>query len=448
MKKNQPAPSAPPSVKELRSRYEKLITGASSSESPSTRERQKPPRMRDRLAEKEQAKQTLHTPTAPPQKPPRMRDRLAKQEQAEQTLHAPTAPPKPPRLRDRLAKQEQAEQTLHTPTAPPQKPPRLKKQFATMMQQNLLVEAYQKEIQHWCGIVYGHPAILQEKIEEIQKNPNMGEQIAREVTEKPTSIHPLAGHKMLSVKTGARKNAEDGLSSLCAAIQGYTCAVQQAQESIEHFPHSHRPQQEGAQRTDTLQRLHHTQQEKASLSNEEITRRVQKNPSVQYGEAEIRHWCQIVFGKAHVLQYRVEDVQKIPAIGEELSWQVANTPHSFHKLAGNQVLGIKNSARKEAEAGLSFLCNAIEAYADTVKKVREEIVQTHQAQQNRQELPSRRQPHDMQNRQTLSQPAHQLKAATGTVHKKGMEDSRQEQPQRPNIRPGKVETTKTMAFAS
>ncbi|KEC54052.1 BID domain-containing T4SS effector [Bartonella koehlerae] len=391
MKKNQPPSSTFPSVKELRNRYEQLIKETASSVSPS-------------------AKVTQH---------------------------------KPSHMKDRLVGKEQAKKTLYETATSPQKSPRLKEPIAKIMQQNLLVEAYQEEIRHWCGIVYGYPSILQERIEEIQKNPDMGEQISREVAENPASVHHLAGHQMLGVKTNARKNAEDGLLSLCAAIEGYVCAVKQVQESIVHFPYAQQSgyEQERIQRAENLQKLAHPEKEMTSLSNEEISNRIQRDPSVQYGEAEIRYWCQIVFGNAHALQYRVEDMQKNPNMGEELSWQVSENPNFFHKLAGSQALGIKNSARKEAEAGLSFLCNAIEAYADTVKQVRKSIVQTHQAQQNHQELSASRLPHDVQKQKSLSKPPKLPEHSPADKHQESAESSTQTKWNRLGARPRTVPLT-------
>ncbi|MDM9995042.1 T4SS effector BepG [Bartonella henselae] len=175
----------------------------------------------------------------------------------------------------------------------------------------------------------------------------------------------------------------------------------------------------------------------ASLSNEEIFNRVQRDPLVQSCEEEIQYWCKIVFGNAYVLQYRIEDMQKIPEIGEELSWQISENPHFFHKLAGSQTLGIKNSARKEAEAGISSLCNAIETYADTVKQVRKSIVQAHQAQQNRQELSSEPS-QDLQKQQSLSKPPKLPEHSPEDRHQESTESSMQAKWNRLGARPRTV----------
>ncbi|EJF86804.1 BID domain-containing T4SS effector [Candidatus Bartonella washoeensis] len=406
MKKKAPPPSAPLSVKELRKRYEKLATDTSPS-------------------------QFLRVRPAP-QRPPRMRDiEREKQSLPEgEVLHATFAPQRPPRMRDKEREKQSFPEgkVLHAAFAPP-KPPRMKKQIAKIMQQNLLVEAHKAEIQHWCGIVYGNPNILQKRIAEIQKQPAMGEHFSREITLNPRSVYKLAGHQMLGFKTNARKNAEDSFSSLCATIKGYVEAVKQVQESMLSFPYA-QPSPHGQ----TAERV--------PLSNKEIASKIQKDPSVQYSQAEIQHWCQIVYGNPLILQERTEELQKNPTMSEELSWQVANHPMFFSKLAGHQILGIKNSTRKEAEAGISSLCNAIEGYADTIKRVKESVINKHQEKQKHQRQSSEL-TQDLTRQQCLLKPEQ-----TVTAQNQGIQASMPEQQQPKNVQPSKVYIEKAMAFVS
>ncbi|SQF96431.1 BID domain-containing T4SS effector [Bartonella quintana] len=567
MKKNQPAPSAPLSVKELKKRYEQPATRTpfpetlsarispkdkrqpspkleelkkryehpptetSSSESLSatvapqrplrmkeklakmeqTRETadakivppQRPPRMKDKLAQMEQARKTADAKIVPPQRPPRMKDKLAKIEQAREIGDATAAPPKPPRMKDKLAKIEQAreigdataappkpprmkdklakmEQTRETAdamaappkpprmkargqssiaaesetlyaTAAPQKPLHMRKTLVNTMEQKLLIDAYQEEIRYWCRMVYGDRLILDERMEEVQKNPALGEQLSREVAENPQSIAQFAGKKMLGLKTKARREAEENFSSLCATLEGYVYTVKYSQETTMHVPHAEQrhheePTQRG-QRAENLRKPLHPEKEMAPLSNKEIAHKIQKDPSVQYAQAEVCYWCKITYGDPSILQERIEEIQKIPGMGEELSWQVANHPTFFHKLAGRQMLGIKNQTRKKAEEGLSTLCSAIENYADVVKQVRDNIVQTHQAQQNCQEQ-SVELAQDLQKQQALSKRPKLPEHSTVTARHEGVEASRQAQQQSPDVRPRKVGAAKAMAFAS
>ncbi|WP_409361014.1 BID domain-containing T4SS effector [Bartonella heixiaziensis] len=200
------------------------------------------------------------------------------------------------------------------------------------------------------------------------------------------------------------------------------------------------------QSTENQQKLPKPEKEMESLLHKEIATRVQKDPSVLYAQAEVQYWCQIVYGNPFILREKIEEVRKNPAMGEELSWQVANDPTFFSKLAGHQMFGIKNSTRKKAEEGLHTLCNSIENYAETVKQVRESIVQTHQAQQNCQRQSSEL-TQDLQKQQNLSSPS-KLPEQTIRLHNEVAEASRQEEQRLPAVLPRKVEAAKAIAFAS
>ncbi|WP_375669501.1 BID domain-containing T4SS effector, partial [Bartonella sp. MR168JLCBS] len=217
---------------------------------------------------------------------------------------------------------------------------------------------------------------------------------------------------------------------------------------VTHAEQSHHEEPtQREQRAENLRKPLHPEKEMASLSNKEIANRIQRDPSVQYAQAEVCYWCKIAYGDPSILQERIEEIQKSPGMGEELSWQVANHPTFFHKLAGRQTLGIKNQTRKKAEEGLSTLCSAIENYADIVKQVRDNIVQTHQAQQNCQEQ-SAELAQDLQKQQALSKRHKLPEYSTVTARHEGVEASRQAQQQSPDVRPRKVGAAKAMAFAS
>ncbi len=318
----------------------------------------------------------------------------------------------------------------------------MREKSVNTMQRNLLLEAYKEEISYWCGIVYGDRNILQRRIEEVEGNPALGEQLSWEVLEHPKSISKLAGKKVLGVKTKARKAAEENCPALREAIDGYVYTLKYIQQNPLPAPQAEHTGDE--QPTQSPQRIEF-EQERAPLSSQEIAERVRKEPSVLYGQAEIQYWCGIVFGDAHILQYRVEDMQKVPEIGEELAWQVASNPSFFSPFAGKKVLGIKNDARKKAEAGLPSLCSAIEGYAEAVKQARENIVQEHQAQQSRQEL-SAEPAEQLQKKQTLSKPQKLLEHSTGIPRHEALKTSKQAQHKPPDVRPREVEKPKRMAM--
>ncbi|WP_455478051.1 BID domain-containing T4SS effector [Bartonella sp. B10] len=119
------------------------------------------------------------------------------------------------------------------------------------------------------------------------------------------------------------------------------------------------------------------------LSDHEISQKVASREEVQYGMAEIRHWCKVVYGDPNILQSRVEQSVGHPAVAEALSWQIAESSETIHPLAGSKKLGIKSGARKEAEEGIWPLCQALDRYVDAVKQAHKDVHREHRAQQQK-----------------------------------------------------------------
>ncbi|WP_406604130.1 BID domain-containing T4SS effector [Bartonella gliris] len=177
----------------------------------------------------------------------------------------------------------------------------------------------------------------------------------------------------------------------------------------------HRPEETDYARVAPQQRT------KAPLSNEEIANRALKDPLVKAYHGEVQHWSKIVFGNANVLQQKMQDILKDPTVGEQVSWDLAANPKSFHKLAGRNICGFKTGARRQAEEGLQHLCNALDGYTDAVKQTRERILHT---------------PSSAQKRENLEQ------EKTQKLHKaKGLQQDRSQ-----NVKPPKIEK-RGMAFA-
>ncbi|MDM9996708.1 hypothetical protein AT246_06845 [Bartonella henselae] len=499
MKKNQPSSSTSPSVKELKKRYEQTAAEASTlhqlSAGSAPKEKKQPSSRLEELRkryeqtasltasqealsargfpkEKRQPhtqqspeklpihheqqfavtpqQSSLQTPLyatplpqqpvrTPPQRPPRAKDKeLHKTAPQDSTpLYATPAPHKQQPMRERAQSNtsSQDNEPLYA-TAAPSQSPRMEEKSVNTMQRNLLLEAYKEEIKYWCGIVYGDRLILQKRIEEIQENPALGEQLSWEVSEHPKSISKLAGKKMLGVKTKARRKAEENYPALRDTIDGYVYTLKYSQQRPLHAPHTEHTRDE--------QQPHRTQsaeKERAPLSNQELANRIRTEPSVLYSQTEVQYWSKIVFGNPYILQYRIEDIQKNPDMGEEFSWQIANNPSLFSPLAGKRILGIKNDARRYAEASLSCLCSAIEGYADAVKQTKEDIVQEYQVQQSRQEL-SAEPAKQLQKQQTLSKP-HKLPEHSPTdAHQETTQTSMQTEWERLGARPRTVTTHK------
>ncbi|WP_375644930.1 BID domain-containing T4SS effector [Bartonella sp. MR100HLJHH] len=121
----------------------------------------------------------------------------------------------------------------------------------------------------------------------------------------------------------------------------------------------------------------------SSLTAEQITVILLKNPHVQaYGE-EVMHWGKVVYGNDTLFQQHLQGILTDPSKGKDLSNQLAENPESIHKLAGRSALGLKSQTRKAAEDGFKPLVDAIDGYTKAVKEAKERLLQTPQAEQRR-----------------------------------------------------------------
>ncbi|WP_375671333.1 BID domain-containing T4SS effector [Bartonella sp. SD1336NMGDW] len=442
---------------------------------------QRPPRAKDRQQNKPavQESPSLQTKVAPPP-PPRMRDRVqngakienpetlypsvraktpshmkVRQQSSSSSQDSGTYAVPPSRKPHRMENRKQSDAVIPKPASPhtaieQPKPSHGQKKSINTMERELLLIAYQEEIRFFCEKVYGNKLILEERIEAIKENPDMGEQLLWDITERPKSISKLAGRKVLGIKNHARKQAEETLPTLCAAINGYVYTSKYTKsENISHASQTEQQHQRQTQEEEPinqhLQNPLNSEKKIEPLSNQEIARRVQQDPSVRYGQREIEYWCEIVYNDPFILQYRIEDMQKIPEIGEELVFQIENPSRSFAPLAGKQVLGIKNGARKAAEENLSTLCTVIKDYAETVKQLREAIVQNHQEEQQKRHQPLNDPDKKLQKQQNLSQPPKLPERSTAKQHQEVAETSRQED--QLHVRPHRAETSKAIALS-
>ncbi|WP_375665048.1 BID domain-containing T4SS effector [Bartonella sp. CL162QHHD] len=411
------------------------------------------PRMRDRVQNgtKIQNPET-YDPSVRPKTPSHMKVR---QQSSSSSQDSGTYAVPPSRKPHRMGNRKQSDTIVPKPASPhtaieQPKPSHGQKSSINTMERELLLVAYQEEIRFLCEKVYGNRLILEERIEAIKENPNMGEQLLWDITEQPKSISKLAGRKVLGIKNNARKQAEETLPTLCAAINGYMYTSKYTKsENISQGSHTEQQHQRQAQEKDPinqhLQNSLNSEKKIKPLSNQEIARRVQQDPSVQYGQREIQYWCQIVYDDPFILQYRMEDMHKIPEMGEELVFQIKKDSTSFAPLAGRKTLGIKNGARKAAEENIPTLCTAIKDYADTIKQLRETIVQNHQAEQQKRYQPPTDLDKKLQKQQSLSQPLKLPERSTAKRHKEVTETSRQED--QPQVRPRRAETSKAMALS-
>ncbi|WP_375673558.1 BID domain-containing T4SS effector [Bartonella sp. TS82HLJMH] len=88
------------------------------------------------------------------------------------------------------------------------------------------------QIQHLSKIVYGNSAALEERMEEVFKNPDSGQKLANQIERSPHSISHLAGVNIFSFKSQMRQNAEDHVNLLCTAVTNYATAVKYMRHAI------------------------------------------------------------------------------------------------------------------------------------------------------------------------------------------------------------------------
>ncbi|WP_212112800.1 BID domain-containing T4SS effector [Bartonella queenslandensis] len=309
---------------------------------------------------------------------------------------------------------------------------------------NSLVRTYQEEIQRLSASAYGNSNILQEKMQEIQRNPAAGEELSWRMTAHPESLAKLSGTSVLGFKNRTRKQAEESFSALCVTVDGYTEAVKQARESLLQSPEQELKNYERlmgkAAVAELLKKPDH--REKESLSEEEISTQIHQHSKVRRHHAQIQYWCKVVFGNENILQSQIEELFQNPETIEQLAQQLAGNPKSFNKYAGRNFCGFKNQARRHAESGLSHLIDATDNYATAVAQVRESLLQTQQIKQERNEASERAQV--LHQKQSVSQSAQ--RPETSTVTHEGATTSTQQR--ETDFRPRKTAGPKAVAFAS
>ncbi|EJF97985.1 hypothetical protein MEI_01017 [Bartonella vinsonii subsp. arupensis Pm136co] len=100
-------------------------------------------------------------------------------------------------------------------------------EFAERVAGGARVQTARDQVQHLSKIIYGSSKALNEKMEEIFRNPDLGQRFAGQIQDTPHSVAPLRGFNLLFYKTVARTNAESHINLLCGAIVNYAEAVTQ-----------------------------------------------------------------------------------------------------------------------------------------------------------------------------------------------------------------------------
>ncbi|WP_142416998.1 BID domain-containing T4SS effector [Bartonella massiliensis] len=317
-----------------------------------------------------------------------------------------------------------------------------------LLPHNSLIQTFQEEIERLSEKAYGNPNILQEKMQEIQRNPQAGEELSWRMAAYPESIAKLSGINVCGIKNQARRHAEESFSALCVSVDCYTQAVRQAKESLSHSPEQELKNYERLMGkdavTELLRKPNHSQREKENLSETDISTQIHQHSKVKRHHAQIQYWCGVVFGQSNILQSQVEVLFQNPETIEQLAQQLAGNPRSFNKYAGRNFCGFKNQARRHAEAGLSHLIDAADNYAMTVKQLRESLSKSQQTQHERHEAGGSERAQNLHQQQNLSQSTQHLESSTVTLEGTTPPNQQRET----DLRPRKTTASKAMAFAS
>ncbi|WP_455479174.1 BID domain-containing T4SS effector [Bartonella sp. B23] len=161
-----------------------------------------------------------------------------------------------------------------------------------------------------------------------------------------------------------------------------------------------------------MKKHHSNSSEKVNLENvhTEINDIILQHPAVKRCRARIEHWCQNVFGDSNILRAGVEDVLADPSTGGKLVERLSENCQSFGKLSGVNMCGIKNRARRHAEASISPLIDTVEELMAVVQQVRGSVSQNDQLQKEQQKS-SRELAGSLHTQQDLSKSSESLSAS-------------------------------------
>ncbi|WP_409361010.1 BID domain-containing T4SS effector [Bartonella heixiaziensis] len=106
-------------------------------------------------------------------------------------------------------------------------PPRTQKdEITTKLLQNTEFQYSVREVQEWSKVVYGDEHALNKQLAAILDNPQEGEKVLWDLAANPESGGKLAGRQVLGIKSPDRKQAEDGFSPLCSALEKHIVTAQ------------------------------------------------------------------------------------------------------------------------------------------------------------------------------------------------------------------------------
>ncbi|EJF76716.1 hypothetical protein MCO_01555 [Bartonella sp. DB5-6] len=157
-----------------------------------------------------------------------------------------------------------------------------------------------------------------------------------------------------------------------------------------------------APKAEELEKVLIPKEQLAPLTKSELSEKIAEDARVHTCREQIQKCTKIVYGSSKVLNEQMVEIIKNPSFGEQLANQIERAPSSVSRLAGFDLLCLKNQVRTNAEEHVDLLCNAVANYAYAVKQAGKSITQEHEIEQERRGKAIEKPSKDLQNLLCLS----------------------------------------------
>ncbi|WP_019220049.1 BID domain-containing T4SS effector [Bartonella florencae] len=219
--------------------------------------------------------------------------------------------------------------------------PLTKSECAKMVAQTAYVLAAQKQVRQYAKTVYGDANTLNEQLEAIIKNPELGQQLVDQIRQTPHSVSPLTGFSICGLQNQARINARTHLDALSTAIENYVYIVENAHHIIT--------------------RNHKIEQERLEKIVEKPSEALQ-----------------------NIFSLSPEQQREILAQSPQLHQELRTFVHSIeHRLSSNEYSAIKNKDYETLAQSIGISEQKAREITDIVQKAKNMHNQLHTRTQNR-----------------------------------------------------------------
>ncbi|EJF78540.1 hypothetical protein MCQ_01260 [Candidatus Bartonella washoeensis Sb944nv] len=166
--------------------------------------------------------------------------------------------------------------------APNRATPLTKEQLTQKLQENSSVQQSAEDVYRWSKIVFGKASVMEQQLSSMLENPEEGRQIAQRFADNPEGSGNFAGRKVLGVKSPQRKQAEEGVKSLCQALKSHSETVEQQYKSLTESQERQQDDGRGERSQRHLsgqqQRQQHAREQRQSPPQHDVQPRRQPTP--------------------------------------------------------------------------------------------------------------------------------------------------------------------------